>query len=98
AGEEVGDGREQVDVVARAVPDERLALGRIEDLSILTRNGVPVPLAQVAKVGFGHEDPILWRRNRDMAITVRSDIVDGVQAPDITAQLLPAIDSIRRTL
>ena len=28
----VRDGREQVDVVARAVPDERLALGRIEDL------------------------------------------------------------------
>ena len=39
----VRDGREQVDVVARAVPDERLALGRIEDLSILTRSGVPVP-------------------------------------------------------
>ena len=87
----VRDGREQVDVVARAVPTERLALGRIEDLSILTRSGVPVPLAQVAKVGFGHEDPILWRRNRDMAITVRSDIVDGVQAPDVTAQILPAL-------
>jgi len=94
----VRDGREQVDVVARAVPEERLALGRIEDLSILTRNGVPVPLAQVAKVSFGHEDPILWRRNRDMAITVRSDIVDGVQAPDVTAEILPALDSIKRSL
>jgi multidrug efflux pump subunit AcrB len=94
----VRDGREQVDVVARAVPDERLALGRIEDLSILTRNGVPVPLAQVAKVGFGHEGPILWRRNRDMAITVRSDIIDGVQAPDVTAQLLPALDTIKQAL
>jgi multidrug efflux pump len=94
----VRDGREQVDVVARAVPDERLALGRIEDLSILTRNGVPVPLAQVAKVSFGHEDPILWRRNRDMAITVRSDIVDGVQAPDVTAQLLPVLEPIKQAL
>ena len=46
-----------------------------------------MPLPQVAKIEYAHEEPILWRRNRDMAITVRADVVDGVQAPDVTNQI-----------
>ncbi|MCX7347299.1 MAG: efflux RND transporter permease subunit, partial [Alphaproteobacteria bacterium] len=40
------------------------------------------------------EEPILWRRNRDMALTVRADIVAGVQAPTVTAQIQPALQGI----
>ena len=76
----IRDGIEKVGVVARAVPSERLDLGRVGDLTITSRNGVAVPLQQIAKIEYAHEEPILWRRNRDMAITVRSDVVDGVQA------------------
>ncbi len=76
----IRDGIEKVDVVARAVPSERLDLGRVGDLTITTRNGVAVPLSQIARLDYAHEEPILWRRNRDMAITVRADVVDGVQA------------------
>jgi len=46
-----------------------------------SRNGVVVPLQQIAKIEYSHEEPILWRRNRDMANTVRTDVVDGVQGP-----------------
>jgi multidrug efflux pump subunit AcrB len=88
---QVRDGTEQVAVVARAIPAERLDLGRIEDLTISTRGGVAVPLAQVARVEYEHEDPILWRRNRDLTITVRSDVVDGVQPPVVTAQVSQAL-------
>lgn len=84
-------GTERVDVVARAVPTERLDLGRVADLTIATRSGVPVPLAQVARIEYGHEDPILWRRNRDLNITVRSDVRDGVQPPVVTAQVQQAL-------
>ncbi|MBV9702904.1 MAG: efflux RND transporter permease subunit, partial [Methylobacteriaceae bacterium] len=94
----VRDGTEKVDVVARAVASERLDLGRIGDLTIMSRNGIVVPLAQVARIDYGHEEPILWRRNRDMAITVRSDIVDGVQAPDVTNAIWPRLADIRETL
>ena len=38
-----------------------------------------MPLSQIARVEYSHEESILWRRNRDMAITVRSDVVDGAQ-------------------
>jgi multidrug efflux pump subunit AcrB len=94
----IRDGIEKVGVVARAVASERLDLGRVGDLTITTRNGVAVPLSQVATVEYAHEEPILWRRNRDMAITVRGDVVDGVQPPDVTNQIWPKLQSIRDRL
>jgi multidrug efflux pump subunit AcrB len=94
----IRDGIEKVEVVARAVPSERLDLARVGDLTITTRNGVAVPLSQIAKVEYAHEEPILWRRNRDMAITVRGDIVDGVQAPDVSNAIWAKLKPIRDSL
>jgi multidrug efflux pump len=91
----VRSGTERIDVVARATASERLDLGRIADLTIATRGGVAVPLAQVARVEFGHEEPILWRRNRDMAISVRTDVADGVQPPEVSARIWPQLAGIR---
>ena len=94
----VRDGVEKVEVVARALPSERLDLAHIGDLSIYSKNGVAVPLSQIAKVEYSHEEPILWRINRDMAITVRADVVDGVQPPDATNAIWPKLKSIRDSL
>jgi multidrug efflux pump len=94
----IRDGIEKVGVVARAVPSERLDLGGVGDLTVTSRNGVAVPLQQIAKIEYAHEEPIIWRRNRDMAITVRSDVVDGVQAPDVTNQIWPKLQQIRDSL
>jgi len=91
----IRDGVEKVGVIARAVPSERLDLAHVGDLTITSRNGVAVPLQQIAKIEYSHEEPILWRRNRDMAITVRSDVRDGVQAPDVTNQIWPKLKDIR---
>ncbi len=91
----IREGVEQVGVVARADAAERLDLAHVEDLTIVSRNGVAVPVSQVAKLEYTHEEPILWRRNRDMSITVRSDVVDGVQPPDVTSSLWPALKPIR---
>jgi multidrug efflux pump len=94
----VRDGIEKVAVVARAVPSERLDLAHIDDLSLYSRNGVAVPLSQIAHVEYGHEEPILWRINRDMSITVRGDVVDGAQPPDVTNAIWPKLQSIRDRL
>ena len=94
----VRDGIEKVGVVARAVPSERLDLGGVGDLTITSKNGIAVPLQQIAKIEYSHEEPIMWRRNRDMAITVRTDVVDGVQAPDVTNQIWPKLKDIRDKL
>jgi multidrug efflux pump len=82
-------------VVARAVQDERLDLARLPDLTISTRNGVAVPLSQIARLNYAYEEPILWRRNRDLVLTVRGDIVDGVQAPDVSNEVAPRLKSIQ---
>ncbi|WP_407159143.1 efflux RND transporter permease subunit [Bradyrhizobium sp. STM 3557] len=94
----IRDGIEKVGVVARAVPSERLDLAHVGDLTVTSRNGVAVPLQQIAKIEYAHEEPILWRRNRDMAITVRADVADGVQAPDVTNQIWPKLADIRNHL
>jgi multidrug efflux pump subunit AcrB len=94
----IRDGIEKVGVVARAVPSERLDLAHVGDLTVTSRNGVAVPLQQIAKIEYAHEEPILWRRNRDMAITVRADVADGVQAPDVTNQISPKLQDIRNHL
>jgi multidrug efflux pump subunit AcrB len=95
---EMRDGNDLVSVVARAVPEERLDAGRLADLTVATRGGVPVPLSQVARIEPTFEEPILWRRNRELMIAVRADVVDGVQAPEATAQILPALEPIKAAL
>jgi multidrug efflux pump len=64
-------------------------------LTITSRNGVAVPLSQVAQLNYEYEEPILWRRNRDMVLTVRGDIIDRVQAPDVSKAVEPKLQSIK---
>jgi len=92
------EGIEHIDVVARAVPEERLDLERLPALTIATRNSVAVPLSQFARLNYEYEEPILWRRNRDIVLTVRGDIVDNVQAPDVTNEVLPKLQPIKDAL
>jgi multidrug efflux pump len=87
-----------VDIVARAVPEERLDLETLKDVNIYTRTGTVVPLAEVAKVKYELEEPVLWRRNRDMAITVRADVKDGEQAVSVTKEIDPQLKDIRAAL
>jgi multidrug efflux pump subunit AcrB len=89
------EGIESIDVGARAVPSERLALDRVGELTIRTQNGVAVPLSQIARLDYDYEEPILWRRNRDLVLTARADVVDGVQSPDVSAEIEPLLQSIR---
>src|SRR5262249_43371747 len=79
----------------RAVPAERLALDQLPTLTIATNNGIAVPLSQIARLHYEYEEPILWRRNRDIVLTARGDIVDNVQAPHGTHQVLPKLKPIR---
>ncbi len=85
---------ESVDVIARAVSDERLKMDSIPDLSLMTNLGRAVPLSQVAKIHHEFEAPILWRRNQETMLTVRCDVKDGNQAPDVTNRILPKLKEV----
>ena len=87
-----------IDIVARAVPDERLDLDTLKDVNLFTRQGTVVPLSQIARVRYELEEPVLWRRNRDMAITVRADVTDGEQGVSVTQSIQPMLKDIEAKL
>ena len=91
---EYREGTELIDVVARAPARERLRLENLASINILTNKGRPVPLSQVATLSYGFEEPILWRRNRDLVLTVRSDVAPGIQAPTVTNAILPKLEGL----
>ncbi len=86
------------DIVARAVPSERLDVDTLKDVNLYTREGTVVPLSQVARVRYEIEEPVLWRRNRDMAITVRADVKDGEQGVSVTQEIRPLLKDIEAKL
>jgi multidrug efflux pump subunit AcrB len=87
-----------IDIVARAVPEERLNLDTLKEINLYTRQGTVVPLSQVARVRYELEEPVLWRRNRDMAITVRADVKDGEQGVSVTQEIAPQLKDLQATL
>jgi multidrug efflux pump subunit AcrB len=87
-----------IDIVARAVPSERLDVDTLKDVNLYTREGTVVPLSQVARVRYELEEPVLWRRNRDMAITVRADVKDGEQGVSVTQEIRPLLKDIEAKL
>jgi multidrug efflux pump subunit AcrB len=87
-----------VQVVARSAGDTRLDPARIADFTLAGANGQRIPLSQVGEVEVRMEEPILRRRDRMPTITVRGDIADGLQPPDvstaITRQLQPLVEKL----
>ena len=92
------DGDRTIEVVARAQADERTLAGAVADLNLYTPSGRFVPVAQVARVELALEEARTWRRNRLPTVTVRADVLEGVQAPDVTQDLLPKMDEVRQRL
>jgi multidrug efflux pump len=92
------EGDRTIEVVARAQAAERTLAGAVADLNLYTPSGKFVPVAQVARVELGLEEARTWRRNRLPTVTVRADVVEGVQAPDVTEQLLSKMNQIREKL
>ena len=94
---EYKEGIELVPVVARAIPEEWLGLASFEDLTIPTRSGAAIPISQVDGFITSSRIPSAATGSASGA-TVRSDRAPGVQAPDVTAAIQPAIDNIATTL
>jgi multidrug efflux pump len=92
------DGTETIPVVARAIESERLSLEALSDITLVTQSGKVVPLSQVASIRHEFEEPIVWKRNQERTLSVRCDVADGVQAPDMSARLDKALVDLRASL
>ncbi|WP_460142018.1 efflux RND transporter permease subunit [Pseudomonas sp. S2_E01] len=87
-----------VQVVGRAKGDIRLDPAKIEGLTLVGAAGQRIALSQVGEVEVRMEDPIIRRRDRTPTITVRGDIAEGLQPPDVSSviskALAPVIDKL----
>jgi len=87
-----------VQVVGRAAGDIRLDPAQIEGFTLVGSAGQRIPLSQVGEVDVRMEDPVLRRRDRTPTMTVRGDIAEGLQPPDVSTAILselkPIIDQL----
>ena len=94
SGTTVGQFRENdllIDIVLRQSPDEREAISDIGNAYLPTSSGRSIPLTQIAKPVFTWEPGVMWRWNRDYAVTVQGDVVEGLQGATVTNELLPKL-------
>jgi multidrug efflux pump len=94
SGTTVGQYRENdllIDIVLRQSADEREAISDIGNAYLPTASGRSIPLTQIAKPVFTWEPGVMWRENRDYAITVQGDVTEGLQGATVTDQLLPKL-------
>ena len=87
-----------IPVVARAGEAERGSLATLRSLQLSGTGGQAVPLAAVAKFGYGLEPPKIWRRSRQPTITVQAAVRGPVQPATVVAELKPKIDRLVATL
>ena len=100
-GLNIGQFRENdqlIDIVLRSTADERKQLAQVGALEVPSSNGGSVPLRQVAQIAYALEDPILWRKDRNISLGIRADIIEGVQATDVAMALDARLNELRAKL
>lgn len=88
------EGDKLIDIVLRQPLDERNAITDIGNAYLPTASGQSIPLTQIAKPVFAWEPGVMWRENRDYAITVQGDIAEGLQGATVTNQLQPELKAL----
>ena len=87
-----------VPIVTRSAGGERLDPARLADFSLMSRDGRQIPLDQVGHSEIRLEEPILKRRDRTPVITVRSDINEATQPPEVSKQVMKALQPLIASL
>lgn len=87
-----------VEVVGRTSGQDRLDPSRLSAFTLVGASGERIPLDQLGKAEIRMEDPILRRRDRLTTITVRGDIDDRLQPPDVSTQVQKSLQPIIKTL
>jgi multidrug efflux pump subunit AcrB len=87
-----------VNVVVRSAGSERLDPAQLENFTLTTRQGKPIPLSQIGRVDIQPEDPLIKRRDRTPTITVRGDNVETMQPPDVSSRIWASLAPLRESL
>lgn len=87
-----------VQVTGRAAGDIRLDPAKIAGFTLVGADGQRIPLSQIGEVTVQMEDPLLRRRDRMPTLTVRGDIAEHLQPPDVSTAILKSLQPIIDTL
>jgi multidrug efflux pump subunit AcrB len=95
---EVREDIRNVPVIARSGGAERLDPSRLPDFSIMSRDGRQIPLDQIGRSEIRMEEPVLKRRDRTSVITIRSDINEATQPPEVSKEIMTALQPLIASL
>ena len=87
-----------VEVVARTGGADRMDPSRIGAFTLVGSAGQRIPLDQIGRTQVRMEDPILRRRDRLTTITVRGDVAEGLQPPDVSVQVQKQLKPVMTAL
>jgi multidrug efflux pump subunit AcrB len=87
-----------IDIVARAVDDQRVSLPNLRNLQVPLPGGQTVSLSQFATFEYEQEYPLIWRRDRVPTLTVQTDITAGAIPESVVNSLTPAIAALSKTI
>ncbi|EGF31659.1 transmembrane protein drug efflux protein [Oxalobacteraceae bacterium IMCC9480] len=92
------DGNRLIDIVVRQPVEERSTISALDQANIPTASGKSIPLSQLARARFVWEPGVIWREGREWAVTVQSDVADGIQGPTVSSQINPKLEVLRASL
>ena len=95
---QVRENIRNVPVVARSAGNNRLDPARLADFSLFSRDGGRIPLDQIGHSEVRMEEPILKRRDRTPVITIRSDINEATQPPEVSNEIMTALQPLIASL
>ncbi|MCB1605829.1 MAG: efflux RND transporter permease subunit [Xanthomonadales bacterium] len=89
------EGDQLIPVTLRTVASDRQDIGKLEGLSVYSQaTGRSVPLEQVADIRLAFEGGIIERRDRQRTLSLKVQLVPGVTAADVNAELRPWLQQV----
>ena len=92
--EQFREDNKLIDIVLRQPLQERDAISDLTNAYVPSSGGGMIALTEIAKPVFSWEPGVMWREGREYAITVQSDIIEGLQGATVTQQLLPHLQKL----
>jgi multidrug efflux pump subunit AcrB len=92
------EGDKLIDIVMRQPEHERDTMTALTSAYMPTASGASIPIAQIARASFTWEPGVIWRQNRDFAVTVQADSIEGVQGATAAARVNKELDVYRAKL
>jgi multidrug efflux pump len=83
-----------IDVVLRQPLNERDAISDLASAYLPTASGRMIPATEIVQPVLTWEPGVMWREKREYAITVQSDIIEGLQGATVTSQLHPELKKL----